>query len=170
METIVKVLSITLLTIFSSAAATIYLVDSDIMPSLFGEPAVYTSDKTEQPEESADIYADTYKVPERREGLRESMDYTIVKEETGGADEYSSVKPIWGQSYDTNTVTARRGAERAREIASINSLDSIIQKINYWNDQYSIAQREGREAAAQNALQNYTAYTEALEIKQSAYR
>lgn len=79
METIVKVLSITLLTIFSSAAATIYLVDSDIMPSLFGEPAVYTSDKTEQPEESADIYADTYKVPERREGLRESMDYTIVK-------------------------------------------------------------------------------------------
>lgn len=170
METIVKVLSITLLTIFGSAAATIYLVDSDIMPSLFGEPAVYTSDKTVQPEESAYIYADTYKVPERREGLRESMNYTIVKEETGDVGEYSSVKPIWGQSYDADTATTRRSTERAREIARSSSIDSIIQNINYWNDQYSAARRDGKEGAAQYAHRNYTEYKEALEIKQSSDR
>lgn len=166
METIGKVLSLTLLTIFGSAAATIYLVDSDIMPSLFGKPAVYTSDKTEQPDDDAD----TYKVPERRESVREVMNYAIVKEEPDDVPDSSGIKPIWGHSYETNYSGATGSGERAREIAGSNSRDSIIQNIHYWNDQYSAAQREGRETAARIALRNYTEYKEALEIKQSASR
>lgn len=167
METIGKVLSITLLTIFGSAAATIYLVDSDIMPAFFGKPAVvYTSDTSEQYQENADFY----KVPERRERVPESLNYTVVEDGTGEVEEYGSVKPIWGQGYDTNPVSARRSAERAREIARSSSVGSIIQNINYWNDRYSIAQREGRQEAAQNALRNYMQYKEAFEIKQSADR
>jgi len=167
METIGKVLSITLLTIFGSAAATVYLVDSDIMPSFFGKSVpVYTSDRAEKPAENADIY----EVPARKERERESFKYNVVEERAGDVENYNNIKPVWGQSYDTNPVSARRSAERAREIAGINSLDSILQNINYWNDRYSTAQREGRQAAAQNALRNYTEYTEALEIKQSADR
>jgi hypothetical protein len=167
METIGKVLSLTLLTIFGSAAATVYLVDSDIMPSFFGKPAhVYTSDRTEQPDENADFY----KVPERRERERESLHYAVVEKETGDVEEYNNIKPIWGQSYETDAVSARRNAERAREIARSSSLASITQNIDYWNNQFSTAQREGNQAAAQSALRNYTEYKEALEIKQSASR
>jgi hypothetical protein len=166
METIGKVLSLTLLTIFGSAAATVYLVDSDIMPSFFGKPAVYTSDKTVRSEENVH----SIKAPERKERERQSLNYAVVEKETVEAGEYNNIKPIWGQSYDANPVTARRSAEKAREIASINSLDSILQNMNYWNNEYSTAQKEGRQAAAQSALRNYTEYKEALEIKQSADR
>lgn len=166
METIVKVLSLTLLTIFGSAAATIYLVDSDIMPSLFGKSAVYTSDKTDQPDDEAD----TNKVPERVESVREVMNYAIVKEEPDDVPDSSGIKPIWGHSYETNSSRATVGGERAREIAGSNSRDSIIQNIEYWNEQYSAAQSEGRETAARIALRNYTEYKEALEIKQTAAR
>ena len=166
METIGKVLSLTLLTIFGSAAATVYLVDSDIMPSFFGKPAVYTSDKTVEPEENVH----SIKAPERKERERQSLNYAVAEKETVEAGEYNNIKPIWGQSYDANPVTARRSAEKAREIASINSLDSILQNINYWNNEYSTARKEGRQAAAQSALRNYTEYKGALEIKQSDAR
>ena len=163
METIGKVLSLTLLTIFGSAAATIYLVDSNVMPSIFGKQTpVYTSDKNEEQEVNTDFYT----IPERRDIESERYAYTVVEEKTGDTGEYNNVKPIWGQAYDTNPVTA----ERAREIARLNSRDSIIRNLNYWNDRYSIAQREGDQSAAQSALRNYTEYKEALEIKQSSDR
>ncbi|HVY54139.1 MAG TPA: hypothetical protein VHC46_00095 [Thermodesulfobacteriota bacterium] len=164
METIGKVLSLTLLTIFGSAAATIYLVDSNIMPSFFGKPAVYTSDKTQDREVNADFYT----IPERREKERENFNYTVLKEKTGDAGEYNSIKPIWGQGYDVNPVTVERSEKQAREIARINSVDSILQSINYWNSLYSTARRKGREADARSALRNYKEYREALEIKQSS--
>ena len=168
MEIIGKVLCITLLTIFGSAAATLYLVDSDIMPSIFGQPAIYTSDEMQEPDDNIDTYSAPVSVPERREGVRESMHYTVVKEETEDVPEYGSAKPIWGHSYEAHSTTEY--SARAREIATSSSLDSIINGINYWNERYSSARSEGSEEAARYALRNYTEYKEALVIKQTSGR
>ncbi|MEW6145544.1 MAG: hypothetical protein AB1598_11050 [Thermodesulfobacteriota bacterium] len=161
METIGKVLCITLLTVFGSAAATVYIVDSDILPSYLDKPTpVYTSDVKEQ-EKPADFQNATYS----RE--RERINYADAEEESYEAEEYSDVKPIWGQSYDSHPAAPLRSEERARELAQNNSLDSIIQNIDYWSDQYSNAVSSGRQASADNALRNYSEYKKALDIKQS---
>jgi hypothetical protein len=161
METIGKVLSITLLTIFGSAAATVYLVDSDIFHSTLGKPEpVYTSDVKEQ-EKPADSYNATY----RRE--RERINYADAEAEGYEAPEYTDVKPIWGQSYDSNPDSSYGSEERARELARNNSTESIIQNMDYWNVQYSNAVSAGSQASADNALRNYSEYKKALDIKQS---
>jgi hypothetical protein len=161
METIGKVLCITLLTVFGSAAATVYLVDSDILPSYLDKPAaVYTSDikPGERPAERHTVAS--YRV-------REKINYAEAEEESYDAAEYSDVKPIWGQSYDARPASSYRSEERAREIARNNSVDSIVQNIDYWSDQYSNAVNAGRQASADNALRNYSEYKKALVIKQS---
>jgi hypothetical protein len=164
METIGKVLCITLLTVFGAAAATVYLVDSDILPSYLDKPAaVYTSDVKEH-ERPADLHNVSYS----RE--RERINYADAEEESYEAGEYSGVKPIWGQSYDPRPASSPRSEERAWELARNNSVDSIMQKMDYWDNQYSNAVSAGRQASADNALRNYSEYKKALDIKQSPDR
>ena len=167
METVGKVLGIILLTIFGSAAATVYLVDSDLMPSFLGKPAVvYTSDTKEQ--EKTEKTADLYKLSYPRE--RERINYAEAGEGAGEAGGYSGVKPIWGHSYDPGPASSHGSAERARELAENNSMDSIIQNIDYWKKQYYSAVKAGSRGSAENALRNYSEYKKALDIKQSANR
>lgn len=164
METIGKVLSITLLTIFGSAAATVYLIDSDVLPSYLDKPAaVYTSD-TKPKEKPADLHT----VASYRE--REIILYAEegeVKDEPG---ERSDVKPIWGQSYDAHPASSLKSEERARELARNNSTDSLIENIDYWNNQYYLLVKTGNRESADKAFRNYSEYTKALGIKQSSNR
>lgn len=164
MEAIGKVLCITLLTIFGSAAATVYLIDSDILPSYLDKPAViYTSDTKPQDKPADPQIAASYRERER----------IIYAEEVRGNDEpeeISSVKPIWGQSYDTHPASPYRSEERAREIARKNSIDSIIENIDYWNNQYSRSIKSGNRENAEKAFRNYSEYAKALAMKQSPDR
>lgn len=164
METIGKVLSITLLTIFGSAAATVYLIDTDILPSYLDKPtAVYTSD-TKVKEKPADLHTVTsYRESERIIYAEESK----VKDEP---KERSDVKPIWGQGYDAHPASSLKSEERARELAQNNSTDSIIENIDYWNNQYSLLVKTGNRVSADKAFRNYSEYTKALGIKQSSNR
>ena len=164
MEAIGKILSITLLTIFGSAAAAVYLVDSDIMPSFLDRtPVIYTSD-TREPEKDIDSHGVSY----TRE--RERINYAEVREESEGVEEYSNVKPIWGQSYDTDPASSRSGNERARRISEDDSINSILENMEYWNGRYHSEVRSGTSESAESALRNYLVYKNALEIKLSANR
>jgi hypothetical protein len=164
METIGKVLSITLLTIFGSAAATVYLIDSNIVPSYLEKPAVvYTSD-TKPQEKPADLHT----VASYRK--RESVIYAEESEVNDEPGERSDVKPIWGQGYDTHPASSLRSEERARELAQSNSTDSIIENIDYWNNQYYRSVKTGNRESADKAFRNYSEYTKALGIKQSSDR
>jgi hypothetical protein len=164
MEAIGKILSITLLTVFGSAAAAVYLVDSDIMPSFLGRtPVIYTSD-TKEHEKDIDSYTVSY----RRK--RERTNYAEVSEESDGVEKYSNVKPIWGQSYDADPASSRSGNERARRISEDASINSIIENMEYWNGRYHSEVRSGRSGSAETALRNYLDYKSALEISLSSNR
>jgi hypothetical protein len=157
METIGKVLSITLLTIFGSAATTVYLVDSDILPSYLDKPAVvYTSDT--KPQEKP---ADLHKVASYRE--RERVIYAEESEVNDEPGERSEVN-------DAHPASSLRSEERARELAQSNSTDSIIENIDYWNNQYYRSVKTGNRESADKAFRNYSEYTKALGIKQSSDR
>ena len=164
METIGKVLSITLLTIFGSAAATVYLIDSDILPSFLDKPGVvYTSDTKTQEKPS-----DLQNVASYRE--RERIIYAEEGEGNDEPEERSDIKPIWGQGYDTHPASSYRGEERAQELAQSNSIDSIIENIDYWNNQYYRSVKTGNRESADKAFRNYSEYTKALGMKQSSDR
>ena len=164
METIGKVLSITLLTIFGSAAATVYLIDSDILPSFLDKPGVvYTSD-TKTQEKPADLQ----NVASYRE--RERIIYAEEGEGNDEPEERSDIKPIWGQGYDTHPASSYKSEERARELAQSNSIDSIIENIDYWNNQYYRSVKTGNRESADKAFRNYSEYTKALGMKQSSDR
>ena len=164
METIGKVLSITLLTIFGSAAATVYLIDSDILPSFLDKPGVvYTSDTKTQEKPS-----DLQNVASYRE--RERIIYAEEGEGNDEPEERSDIKPIWGQGYDTHPASSYRSEEKAQELAQSNSIDSIIENIDYWNNQYYRSVKTGNRESADKAFRNYSEYTKALGMKQFSDR
>jgi hypothetical protein len=159
METIGKVLSITLLTIFGSAAATVYLVDSNKMSSfLSNAPVSYTSDER-KPENESKLFNDTYYRDRANSKYSEPI---VERDEPEG---YSEVKPIWGQSYDTDPVSTYATTERAQKLAEENSIDSIKKNMEQWKARYDNDLKSGRSRNADIALRNYSEYKKALEFK-----
>ncbi|MFI5322202.1 MAG: hypothetical protein ACHQ6U_01430 [Thermodesulfobacteriota bacterium] len=157
METIGKVLSIVLLTIFGSAAATVYLVDSNNMPSFLGTaPAGYISDKGEPENDSKFFYDTNYRD-------REKYNYAEPFVESDDPEHYNDVKPIWGQTYDSGPIA---GTQRARELAEGNSRDSLKKNMEYWKARYDSDVKSGSFRGADTAYRNYSEYKQALELKQ----
>jgi hypothetical protein len=161
METIGKVLSITLLTVFGSAAATIYLVDSNNVPYFLGAvPVFYTSDKKETENDSKFFY-DTH----QRD--REKFNYAEPVVESDEPENYGEVKPIWGQTYDSDPLSTH---SRAQRLAEENSTDSLKTNMEFWKSRYRSDLKSGRFRNADTALRNYEEYQKALELKQAAVR
>lgn len=138
-ETIGKILSITLLTIFGSAAATVYLVDNNILPGFFGNAQVtYTSDSSTSASGNG-----FYVSPERRHSnaTKYKAAERAVTNEEPLPGEYKSA--IWGQSYDIASRPA--------------SGDSALleDKIEYWRREYAAATESGRTRDADRAYRNY---------------
>jgi len=160
MEAIGKVLSLTLLTIFGSAAATVYMVDSDFFSSFLEKtPIVYTSDTNTYEQnrvtEDPNIYKNTH--------YRKSRSQTYIEVEPGERPSYTNdEQAIWGQSYDTS---AYNQSERAGYLASENSLDSLNENLRHWNKRYKKALDHGQSHTANLAYKNFKDYEKAIEIK-----
>lgn len=163
MEVIGKVLSLTLLTIFGSAAAAVYLVDSDFFPAFIQKtPVVYTSDTNNHEKERAvkdpDIHKNTY--------YRKQQSQSYTKAAPGDTPQDTNPgQAIWGHSYTTAYSSAQSQSERALYLASENSLDSLKDSLRLWNRQYKKALDKGQTQKANLAYKNYKDYKKAIEIK-----
>lgn len=151
METIGKILSITLLTIFGSASAAVYLVDNNILPGFFGDAQVtYTSDSS-TPVNSGGFHANT----ERRDNTvtRYKAFEKAVTDEEPLPGEYKGA--IWGQSYDMDPAprTARGDSALTED------------RIAYWKKEYVEAIESGRTRDADRAYRNYRELEDSLGIK-----
>lgn len=159
METIGKILSITLLTIFGSAAGAIYLVDNGVLSSIFETaPATYTSDsKTDMPDET---FYQTPSEPgsERREYA--SLKHTRPQE---AIPEGPHEGTIWGQTY--GTVDSGAGNDGAYRLAGRSTASALRRSSEYWRNEYVAAKNEGRTSDAKKAYRKYLEYEEALRIK-----
>ncbi len=160
METIGKVLSLTLLTIFGSAAATVYLVDSNFFPSFLEKtPIVYTSDSRthdQDPAAKAPGISDHSKYRKRQSEAY----YEVSLKSRKNSEENDA---IWGQSYDTAQSYTK--SDRAVYLASVNSLASLNENLKHWNSQYKQARNLGQSRTANLAYSNYKDYEKAIEIK-----
>lgn len=159
METIGKILSITILTIFGSAAGTIYLVDNGILSSVFETaPVTYTSDsKTDMPDEAF------YQTPSKPRGER--REYASLKptrpEETTPEGPHKGA--IWGQTYGAVDGGGENGG--AYRLAGGSTADSLRRSSEYWKNEYAAAKNEGRTGDAEKAHRKHLEYEEALRIK-----
>lgn len=160
METIGKILSITLLTIFGSAAGAIYLVDNDILSSIFeNTPAVYTSDsKTDMDDET--FY---HAPPEENRERREYASLKPSKPVEEALPEGPHKSAIWGQTY--GSVETGQGSSSAYRLAGGNTADSLRRNSEYWKNRYDEARNAGRTSEAKEAYRKYVEYEEALRIK-----
>lgn len=157
METVGKVLSLTLLTIFGSAAATVYLVESDLFPSIAEKtPIIYTSisGNSEQDFSEQKTYSSN-DVDKRKHRSREYYEVSGVQSQTTT----QKAESIWGQSYSTNQHT------RAEYLASVNSMASLRKELKHWNSQYQNALDKGQKRIANLAYSNIKDYRRAIEIK-----
>lgn len=159
METIGKIISITLLTIFGSAAGAIYLVDNGILSSIFDTvPVTYTSDsKTDMPDETF------YQTPAETE--TERREYASLKptRPQESIPEGPHKSAIWGQTY--GTVDGGAGNDSAYRLAGGSTADSLRRNSDYWKNEYTAAKSEGRTSDANKAYRKYLEYEEALRIK-----
>ena len=163
METIGKVLSLTLLTIFGSAAATVYLVDSNFFPSFLEKtPIVYTSDsRTDEPELAYRAPADEDNSKYRR--LQSERYYEVSAIDAPSNEEDSEA--IWGHNYDTTKLSDKQKTDRAVYLATVNSLDSLKENLRHWNTQFKQARNQGQSRTANLAYSNYKDYELAIELK-----
>lgn len=160
METIGKILSITLLTIFGSAAGAIYLVDNGILSSIFeNTPAVYTSDSKTDMDDETFYHAPSEENRERREYA--SLKPSKPAEEALPKGPHKSA--IWGQTY--GSVETGQGSSSAYRLAGGSTADSLRRNSEYWKNRYDEARNAGRTSEAKEAYRKYVEYEEALRIK-----
>ncbi len=159
METISKILGLTLLTIFGSAAATVYMVDSDFFPSFFEEtPATYTLDNSDI--EEVDLYDNIY--------YRKRQRSTYVEVEPDKSQPASKNKEsVWGNDYNSIHSSSYVRSSIAYYLAQNNSLNSLKKTMKYWESQYNKALRSKNSKSANRAYKEYHNYKQAVLIKQS---
>lgn len=159
METVGKILSITLLTIFGAAASTVYLVDSGFLDSVVSNsPTTYMSEESDN--QYYGNYSDT---PQNREKIETK--FYKVEHQSDSADNKSGNKALWGQKYNPPTSLTEN---RASLLAKSNSYEALHEKMEYWKMQYREAVILGELEDADIAHKNYMEYKSALEIKPSA--
>jgi hypothetical protein len=164
METIGKVLSLTLLTIFGSAAAAVYLVDSNFFPSFLEKtPIVYTSDSRTHDQDPA------AKAPGISDHSKYRKEHSETYFEVSSLESHKNSEEndaIWGQSYGTAQPYTK--SDRAVYLASVNSLASLNENLKHWNSQYKQARNLGQSRTANLAYSNYKDYEKAIEIKSNS--
>ncbi len=160
METIGKILSLTLLTIFGSAAATVYMVDSNFFPSFLEEaPSAYTSDVVD------DYQADYETLSSYREEERQRY-YQVSPSTKNDVEEDDQT--VWGQNYSSTESSAPRISATSRRLAEEQSLGELRDNMRYWNKQYIQAMSDGENRRANKAYAKYTEFKDALELKRNS--
>lgn len=150
METIGKVLSLILLTVFGAAGAVIYLTDP-YSPGLGIIESISTSYKSES---DSEIDYSAY-----RERLRKGYAET---EPPKDADSESQEESLW-----TNTYRYPPSPD-ARALAEENPITELSEKANYWKSRYHRALRSGKREEADEAYKRYRVYKEAIKIKEAS--
>jgi len=158
METVGKILSITLLTIFGAAASTVYLMDSGFLDSIVSNPpATYISEENDN-----QFYGNYSETPQNREKIE--TQFYKVEQERDTVDDRNENQALWGHGYNTSTSLTEK---RASLLARSNSYEALHEKMEYWNMQYREAVKSGKSEDADLAYKNYLDYKSALEVKES---
>jgi hypothetical protein len=153
METIGKILSLTLFVIFGAAAGVVYLADSDFSPE-----SLFKNDSVSNSNEYKDIDVSSHR--------KRLLDNYLEERPSGEThSKPQKQKELWTNTYD-DSVTRYSTSEEVKRLAEENSLSELREKMDYWYDRYDKAIQSGRRQGANEAYRKYKNYKEALRIKE----
>jgi len=165
MEIIGKVLTLTILTIFGSAAAAVYLIDSEYFSPLQVTQTKTVSIPVQNIKEKKNLQAST---PLDNERKRESTRFFEKLPPTYKVSSSNDRKMIWTQTYREKRATANYQYQEIRKLAEENAISTLIKKMNEWNSKYySALNQPGRTSEANEASMQFKKYKEALQIRRS---
>ncbi|HWP90947.1 MAG TPA: hypothetical protein VNN20_01950 [Thermodesulfobacteriota bacterium] len=145
METVGKILSLTLFAIFGAAGTVIYFTDHN------PHTPIISISRNQEVQSESNIDYSAY-----RKKLRKS--YVQSETPIKTTLESPEAKSLWTNSYHYPSETAKR-------LAEANSLAELRDKMNFWNSQYHKALQSGNTQQANEAYIKYKDYKEALDIK-----
>jgi hypothetical protein len=155
METIAKLISLCLLSIFGAAVGITYLYDPGFFKSSLESDSLSTSQnyKTETINPSNLSY---YK----KHLLEDSRVETQPPENTNPNSEN-----LWTDTYDKPRPSEYSPLQEAKKLADKNSLNVLEEKMEYWYHRYQKALQSGQTQESNYAYAQYKNYQKALEIK-----
>ncbi len=151
METIGKILSLTLLAIFGTAGTVIYFTDPANSPSFVNERV--TDSRQYESETDGAIDYSAY-----REQLRKN--YFETKQSSQTSSGLGKQDSLWTNSYDTPS-------SEARKLAGDYSIGELRESMNYWNDRYHKALLSEGTVDPNEAYIKYQNYKKALNLKEA---
>jgi len=165
MEIIGKVLTLTILTIFGSAAAAVYLIDSEYFSLLQVTQTENVSIPVQNIEEKKNIQPST---PLDNERKRESTRFFEKLPPTHKKSSSNKRKMIWTQTYKEKRETANYQYQEIKKLAEENAISTLTKKMNEWNSKYySALNQPGRTSEANEAFMQFKKYKDALQIRRS---
>ncbi len=165
MEIIGKVLTLTILTIFGSAAAAVYLIDSEYFSLLQVTQTENVSIPVQNIEEKKNIQPST---PLDNERKRESTRFFEKLPPTYKVSSSNDRKMIWTQTYREKRETANYQYQEIKKLAEENAISILTKKMNEWNSKYySALNQPGHTSEANEASMQFKKYKEALQIRRS---
>ncbi len=165
MEIIGKVLTLTILTIFGSAAAAVYLIDSEYFSPLQVTQTKNVSIPVQNIEEKKNIQPST---PLDNERKRESTRFFEKLPPTHKKSSSNKRKMIWTQTYKEKRETANYQYQEIKKLAEENAISILSKKMNEWNSKYySALNQPGRTSEANEAFMQFKKYKDALQIRRS---
>jgi len=158
METIAKVISLCLLSIFGAAMGISYLYDPGFFNSSFESDSVSTSQyyKTETVSPSNLSYYKNHL-------LEDSRVETQPPENTNPNSE-----SLWTDTYDKPRPSKYSTLQEAKKLADKNPLNVLGEKKDYWYNRYRKALQSGKIKESTYAYSQFENYKEALEIKRGS--
>ncbi|MBI2487906.1 MAG: hypothetical protein HYW01_13390 [Deltaproteobacteria bacterium] len=151
METIGKILSLTLLAIFGTAGTVIYFTDPSHSPSFLNESVSDTRNFGSETSNKIDYSA-------YRKRLRKN--YFETEQPFEKNSEPRKQQSLWTNTYDTPSQEVRRLVEE-------NSIGDLRENMNYWNNRYHETLRLEKKLEADEAYTRYRNYKKALEVKEA---
>jgi len=151
METIGKILSLTLLAIFGTAGTVIYFTDPVHSPSFLNETVSDSQDFVSETDNKIDYAA-------YRKRLKKN--YFETQQPFEKNFETQKQQSLWTNTYDLPSQEVRR-------LAEANSISDLRENMNYWNNRYHEALRLEKQFEADEAYARYKNYKTALEVKEA---
>jgi len=162
METIGKVLSLTLLTIFGSAAATVYFVDSDFFEVFIEEKS--GESQSEKDRDQQKYSNQLFDSSEQSERIR--IEYfeqePLIKMEPANQ---AKKQMIWSQSFNKNQNS---NIYISKSLAQTNTLNELRNKMKFWQSQYKQFKTSGINYSREQAYNKYVQYREAVALKEQS--
>lgn len=158
METIAKVISLSLLAIFGSAVGVTYLYDPGFFES---SPKSDSASNVQNYETEGVNHSSLSHYKERL--LEDSQVETQPPKDTNPQPE-----KLWTDTYDEPESSESSPLQEAKKLADKNSLNVLEEEMDYWYKQYRRSLNQAAQTEKNDAYAKYKLYKEAIEIKRGS--